>query len=122
MHAGVRAAFPGHSVSTVTEAGWRGSRGGSLLALAERGFDVFVTIDRKFEHHNDLRAFALGFVIVRVASNTLAACVPGFDRLRGRGSGSPGRGHPLARVRAVRFFDNLRRLVSILDWSPQEAP
>jgi len=66
----------------VTEAGWRGSKDGSLLGLAERGFDVFVTIDRKFEHQIGLRAFALGFVIVRVASNTLAAYVPSFDRLR----------------------------------------
>lgn len=49
VHAGVRAAFPGYSVSTVTEAGWRGGKDGSLLGLAERGFDVFVTIDRKFE-------------------------------------------------------------------------
>ena len=82
VHAGVRAAFPGHSVSTVTEAGWRGTKDGSLLSLAERGFDVFVTIDRKFEHQVDLRAFALGFVIVRVASNTLAAYLPSFHRLR----------------------------------------
>jgi hypothetical protein len=65
----------------VTEAGWRGSKDG-LFSLAERGFDVFVTIDRKFEHQNDLRAFALGFVIVRVVSNTLAAYVPSFGRLR----------------------------------------
>jgi hypothetical protein len=66
----------------VTEAGWRGTKDGSLLTLAERGFDVFVTIDRKFEHQFDLHQFALGFVIVRVASNILAAYVPSFDRLR----------------------------------------
>ena len=82
FHADVRAAFPGHSVSTVTEAGWRGSNDGSLLGLAERRFDVFVTIDRKFEHQFDLHEFALGFIIVRVTSNTLAAYVPGFERLR----------------------------------------
>jgi hypothetical protein len=41
-----------------------------------------VTIDRKFERQIDLRAFALGFIIVRVTSNTLAAYVPNFDRLR----------------------------------------
>ena len=74
VHAGVRAAFLGHSIPTVTEAGWRGSKDDSLLSLAERGFDAFVTIDRKFEHQFDLSAFALGFVIVRVISNTLAAC------------------------------------------------
>jgi hypothetical protein len=78
----VRAAFPGHAVSTVTEAGWRGSKDGSLVSLAEGGFDVFVTIDRKFEDQNDLRAFAMGFVMVRVTSNILAAYLPSFDRLR----------------------------------------
>jgi hypothetical protein len=82
VHAGVRPAFPGHAVSTVTEAGWRGSKDDSLLRLAERGFDVFVTIDRKFGHQFNLHEFALGFVIVRVTTNTLAAYVPSFDRLR----------------------------------------
>ena len=82
VHVGVRAPFPGHSVSTVTEAGWRGAKDGSLIALAERGFDVFVTIDRKFEHQIDLSAIAMGFVIIGVTSNTLAAYVPDFDRLR----------------------------------------
>jgi len=82
VHAGVRAAFPGHSVSTVSEVGWRSSKDNSLLGLAERQFDVFVTIDRKIEHQIDLRRFALGFVIIRVASNTLAAYLPGFDRLQ----------------------------------------
>jgi hypothetical protein len=77
----VRAAFPGHSVSTVSEAGWRGSKDDSLLGLAERAFDVFLTIDRRIEQQVDLRAFALGFVIVRVVSNTLAAYLPSFQQL-----------------------------------------
>jgi len=81
VHTGVRAAFPGHSVTTVTEAGWRSSKDASLLGLAERGLDVFVTIDRKLEHQADLHQYALGFVIVRVASNTLASYFPSFDRL-----------------------------------------
>ena len=65
----------------MSEAGWRGSKDDSLLRLAERGFDVFLTIDRRIEQQADLRAFALGFVIVRVASNTLAAYLPSFERL-----------------------------------------
>jgi len=81
VHAGVRAAFPGHSVSTVSEAGWRGSKDDSLLGLAEGAFDVFLTIDRGIEHQVDLRSLALGFVIVRVASNTLAAYLPSFEHL-----------------------------------------
>jgi len=43
----------------VSEVGWRSSKDNSLLGLAERQFDVFVTIDRKIEHQIDLRRFAL---------------------------------------------------------------
>ena len=68
IHAGVRAAFPGHSVSTVSEAAWRSSKDNTLPGLAEREFDVSVTIDRKLEHQIDLRRFALAFVMVRVAA------------------------------------------------------
>ena len=38
-------------------------------------------IDRKLENHIDVRAHALGFVVVRVVSNTLASYLPNFDRL-----------------------------------------
>ena len=66
----------------MSEAGWRSSKDNTLLGLAEREFDVFVTIDRKLGHQIDLRRFALAFVMVRVTSNTLAAYLPSFDRLR----------------------------------------
>ena len=48
VNAGVKAAFAGHEIKTVTEAGWRGAKDGPLLALAQKSFDVFVTIDRRF--------------------------------------------------------------------------
>jgi hypothetical protein len=54
----------------------------SFCFVAERQFYVFVTIDRKLEHQIDLRRFAQAFVMVRVTSNTLAAYLPSFDRLR----------------------------------------
>jgi hypothetical protein len=78
----VRIAFPGHAVKTVTEAGWRTSKDGPLLAFAERHFDVFVTIDRKLERQHDLSNIRLGFVIARVANNTLASYPPVFVQLR----------------------------------------
>jgi hypothetical protein len=37
----------GHSVSTVPRRGWAGIKNGELLALAEKEFDVFITVDRK---------------------------------------------------------------------------
>ena len=93
----MRAAFPGHSVSTVSEAGWRGSKDDSLLRLAERGFDAFLTIDRGIEHQVDLRSFALGFVIVSrnqqyfgsVSSELRAIIAGSAERAQGR-SDPPG--------------------------------
>ncbi|MEP6708920.1 MAG: DUF5615 family PIN-like protein [Verrucomicrobiota bacterium] len=37
----------GHSVSTVPKMGWAGIKNGALLALAEKEFEAFVTVDRK---------------------------------------------------------------------------
>lgn len=81
VHAGVRAAFPGHVVRTVTEAGWRSSKDGPLLSLAEQNFNVFVTINRQLALQYDLSKFRLGFVIARVANNTLASYRPIFPQL-----------------------------------------
>jgi hypothetical protein len=82
VHPGVRAAFSGHSVRTVSEAGWRSNKDRVLVHLAEREVDVLVTIDRNIEHEVDLHSFQLGVVFIRVVSNTLAAYLPNFPRLR----------------------------------------
>ena len=37
----------GHSVTTVPRQGWAGIKNGDLLALAEKEFDAFITVDRK---------------------------------------------------------------------------
>jgi hypothetical protein len=81
VHAGVRAAFPGHAVKTVTEAGWRGTKDGALLELAQEHFDVFVTIDRRLALQHDLKRFWIGFVIARVKSNNWPEYTPLFERL-----------------------------------------
>ncbi|HVO96490.1 MAG TPA: hypothetical protein VMT15_00400 [Bryobacteraceae bacterium] len=73
MLAGARLklALAGHAVKTVPETGWRSSKDGPLLRFAEKNFDVFVTIDQKMEREQDLRQFAIGFVVARVKSNRL---------------------------------------------------
>ncbi len=81
VNAGVRNAFPGHAVSTVSESGWRSSEDGPLLALAETRFDVFVTVDRNLEYQNNLKCLALGFVIVRVRTNEINSYEPLFRQL-----------------------------------------
>ena len=50
----LKSAFPGHSVKTLPEMGWRGLTNGELLALAEGQFDVFVTLDKNLEHEQNL--------------------------------------------------------------------
>jgi hypothetical protein len=81
VHAGVSAAFQGHSVKTVSEAGWRSSKDGPLLAFAEEHFDVFVTIDRRLEKQHRLSEMKMGFVLALVPSNEIASYKPIFRSL-----------------------------------------
>ncbi len=81
VNAGVKAAFPGHAVKTVSEIGWQGSKDGPLLAYAENWFDVFVTIDRKLPRQHDLGKLRLGVVMARVPSNEIGAYQPIFNAL-----------------------------------------
>lgn len=83
VNAGVKAAFPGHSVKTVTEISWRSSKDGPLLAYVENSFDVFVTIDRKLERQHDLKKLRLGFVVAHVPNNEIASYRPIFNALLG---------------------------------------
>jgi len=81
VNAGVKAAFPGHLVRTVSEISWRGSKDGPLLAQAEKSFDVFVTVDRKLERQHDLAKLRLGSVIAHVPSNEIVSYHPIFPAL-----------------------------------------
>jgi hypothetical protein len=40
--------------------GWASRRNGELLGLAEREFDVFLTVDRKLQYQQNLSRFNLG--------------------------------------------------------------
>src|ERR1700682_968153 len=82
MNVGVKAAFPGHAVKTVSETGWRGTKDGSLLAYAQSQFDVFVTIDRKLERQHNVKTLKLGFVVARVPSNEIGSYRPIFAELQ----------------------------------------
>jgi len=73
VNAGVKAAFPGHTVKTVAQIGWGGSADGPLLTHAQGSFDVFVTIDRKLEHQHNLKGLRLGFVVIGVPDNQIGS-------------------------------------------------
>ena len=44
----------GHECETVRDAGYSGKGNGELLTLAEKNFDVFITIDQNIRHQQNL--------------------------------------------------------------------
>jgi len=61
----------GHLVSTVPKAGWAGIKNGALLALAEKEFEAFVTVDRKISVEQDLGKFKISVILLRARTNRL---------------------------------------------------
>ena len=61
----------GHLVTTVPRHGWAGIKNGDLLALAEKEFDAFITVDRKLAKQQDLREFDIAVVLIQARSNRL---------------------------------------------------
>ena len=43
-----------HTCKTVQEMGWAGKKNGLLLSLAEKEFEVLITIDQGFEYQQNL--------------------------------------------------------------------
>ena len=61
----------GHAVTTVQKHGWSGIKNGELLELAEKEFDVFVTVDRKLAAQQDLKKFRIPVILIRARTNRL---------------------------------------------------
>ena len=63
--------LPDHELTTVPQRGWAGIKNGDLLALAEKEFDAFITVDRKISVQQDLTRFQIAVVLLRAATNRL---------------------------------------------------
>ena len=61
----------GHDARTAPEMGWASKRNGELLRLAEDEFDVFLTVDRKLEHQQNLSTFRIAIIVMLARTNTL---------------------------------------------------
>jgi len=61
----------GHKVTTVPQRGWAGIKNGELLALAEKEFDAFITVDRKLSVQQDLIKFRIAVLLLRARTNRL---------------------------------------------------
>jgi hypothetical protein len=66
----------GHEVRTVPQMGWAGIKNGTLLALAEKEFDVFVTVDRNLSFQQNLPKFYIAILVLHAPSNRLADLRP----------------------------------------------
>ena len=67
----LRLLLVGHEAITVTQAGWSGITNGKLLALAQEGFDVFLTIDQNLATQQNLRKFRIAVIVLESQSNEL---------------------------------------------------
>jgi predicted nuclease of predicted toxin-antitoxin system len=61
----------GHEVKTVSQMGWATIKNGALLALAEKDFEVFVTVDRNLSFQQHLPRYTIAVIVLRARSNRL---------------------------------------------------
>jgi hypothetical protein len=65
-----------HEVKTVPQMGWAGIKNGELLTLAEKEFDVFITVDRNLSFQQNLPRFNIAVLVLHATSNRLADLRP----------------------------------------------
>ena len=61
----------GHEVVTVPQASWAGIKNGDLLRLAQKQFDVFVTVDRNLSFQQHLPGFTIAIILLQAPTNRL---------------------------------------------------
>jgi predicted nuclease of predicted toxin-antitoxin system len=71
----------GHEVKTVPQMGWATIKNGELLTLAEKEFDVFVTVDRNLSFQQHLPRYNIAVVVLRAPSNRLQDLRPLVSKL-----------------------------------------
>jgi|ERR1700733_11335632 len=67
----VKLLFGDHEVATVHEQGWDALEDGPLLSVAQREFDVLLTIDGSVEFQQNLSRFQIGVVVAHVPKNQM---------------------------------------------------
>lgn len=68
--------FNGHFIKTVPQMGWATIKNGQLLALAEKEFDVFITVDRNLSFQQNLSKFNIAVIVLRAKTNRLMHLKP----------------------------------------------
>lgn len=61
----------GHDARTATQMGWATLKNGVLLSLAEKEFDVFITVDRNLSFQQNLSRYDIAVLVLRAQTNKL---------------------------------------------------
>jgi predicted nuclease of predicted toxin-antitoxin system len=76
--------LPDHEVSTVARQGWSGIKNGQLMtAAASEGFEVLLTIDKNFQHQQNIGKYNLIVVVLDSPSSKLEILIqylPAFEQ------------------------------------------
>ena len=77
----LKSEFTGHTISTVQEKGWAGTKNGELLRRAENEFDVWITADRNIEYQQNLSNFDIAVIVLVAPRNQLEYLLPLIPQL-----------------------------------------
>ena len=66
----------GHSVSTVSQAGWAGISNGKLLILIAGNYDAFLTVDKNLPAQQKIAELSFAVIVLRASSNQLDVLRP----------------------------------------------
>ena len=76
--------LPDHEVSTVAKEGWGGIKNGQLMTVAATaGFEVLLTIDKNFQHQQNIDKYDLVVVVLDTPSSKveiLSTYLPAFEQ------------------------------------------
>ena len=76
--------LPHHEVSTVSKQGWSGIKNGELMTVAIlAGFEVLLTIDKNFQHQQNIGKYNLIVVVLDTPSSKLEILIqylPAFQQ------------------------------------------
>lgn len=78
----VRRELPGHTVRTVPEMGWGGTKNGALLRRAADEFDVLLTVDSNMEFQQNTDTLPVAVIVLVARTNDVEDLRPLMPELR----------------------------------------
>lgn len=83
VHNKLRFRFPNHDIVTAQDMGWSGKRNGELMKLMlECQFDLFITLDKGFEHQQNFIKYPISVLILNVKRSDYEFLLPLVDKIR----------------------------------------